>query len=360
MRLTKAQLSKIIAESVEELEYFGQGVKNLIDQPDAIKFDEEDSEEDSGDLFDTDFSEPDTGDYLVTVDRKLEDEILRLFGDVDKLGEGAFRTAYSIPGRDDVILKVARNRNGRDTRLMNKLEVEAFGKFPEFFPKVYMRHKEGLWVVVERVRVIEPGEEKLFGEVISKNFKFASYQFVIEHMKKMMISSDYPIESADLIDTHTELIKKHMSALFLDIIKCFIPAGTISYLSYPSISDEIKRSLRKILFRDSKSDPGLFRDIYHVEMKKQNVDDAAWDLIDFLDINVTKNTKSASYSDIQSEKQETLVSIMHNSVLRNFKFVKFMKFIADGNLDMWDIRLGNVATDSTHSRFMIIDAGIGN
>ena len=35
MRLTKAQLSKIIAESVEELEYFGQGVKNLIDQPDA-------------------------------------------------------------------------------------------------------------------------------------------------------------------------------------------------------------------------------------------------------------------------------------------------------------------------------------
>jgi len=35
VKITRRQLRELINESVEEFEYFGQGVKNLIDQPDA-------------------------------------------------------------------------------------------------------------------------------------------------------------------------------------------------------------------------------------------------------------------------------------------------------------------------------------
>ena len=89
--------------SKEEVAYFGQAFKQLLDDPSKI--------------FNSEWIEENIG---------------------PEIGSGAFRNTHAIKGRDDLVFKVANRYNTGDASYMNSEEKRLFNQFPEYFPKVYL------------------------------------------------------------------------------------------------------------------------------------------------------------------------------------------------------------------------------
>ena len=95
------------------------------------------------------------------------------------IGKGSFRMVYALPGKagNDFVLKLAYASKKTaelpgtikkgpvilDAAKMNKAETKnkMTTKFPDLLPKVYERHPNFMWIVVERVKVLTKYENLL-------------------------------------------------------------------------------------------------------------------------------------------------------------------------------------------------------
>ena len=90
---------------------------------------------------------------------------------LEQVGRGMTRKVYTIPGAEDVVLKVAHaeGRGGDMSLAMSTNRDEASNSMATrhtIFPKVYERDQQGLWILSEKVRPLTSREEmqKFFPE----------------------------------------------------------------------------------------------------------------------------------------------------------------------------------------------------
>jgi hypothetical protein len=96
-------------------------------------------------------------------------------GKAERLGTGAFRTAYRFKDNPDVILKYARGGYGSSLR-MNKEDFQLFSKYPSISPRVYAHDDEWGWVYMDYVEPAEgPFNEKYYNAVLATFPKLTKY-----------------------------------------------------------------------------------------------------------------------------------------------------------------------------------------
>lgn len=94
-------------------------------------------------------------DHMMRLLEAVNDKASDLFEDI---GSGAFREVYSLP--NDMVLKVAKrprsihNNIGESDEMLQK-------EFPNLFPEVKYKTKSGIWIAMERVRVIHKDSQML-------------------------------------------------------------------------------------------------------------------------------------------------------------------------------------------------------
>jgi len=123
-----------------------------------------------------------------TADRIPYDELTKL--GLKYLGNGAFRTVYSFPDNEDIVLKVCQNIEDAD---MNEVEANPRmqTKYALIVPKTFIRADDYRWIVMERVRPIPDLWElnrilpdfKLF---LNSVREYADEDTVIDSVKKVM------------------------------------------------------------------------------------------------------------------------------------------------------------------------------
>lgn len=123
-----------------------------------------------------------------TTDRIPGEELAKL--GFKFLGNGAFRTVYSFPDNEDIVLKVCQHIDEAD---MNQIEANPRmqTKYSLIIPKTFIRADDYRWIVMERVRPITDNWEldrvlpdfRLFLKSVREH---ADEDTIINSVKKVM------------------------------------------------------------------------------------------------------------------------------------------------------------------------------
>lgn len=332
MKISKNKIGriirKILIESKEEISYYDDSLKGLIDDPDSIghidRFDSymwEDNKEDPG------------------LDFKTFKPIKKLFGDIKVLGYGSFRTVFEIPGHDGLLLKVAHNHYAKgdyqNPEVMNMEEIKLFNKYPEFFPKVYLRHPDGLWFVVEKVESIDTDGE--FEKILRKNFLIARSELLFNAFNSIL--------KAEGLD-HLQSILVY----FLDVFhENAINLARSCFASEKGIKKSISNRIIFYLTDDiARAANDRFYDFEHNIEKKNKI----LELYSFC-----KTLNNEYYNESFQKSVGKAADEMFNIATQDFRFLKVLNIIKKYKIAGWDFRKENIGTDE-NLRFIILDGSM--
>ena len=318
MRMSVRLLKRLLREAASsyEREYFGDELADLVDDPELV----------------TPYDRYHNVEYGINRSVTSIEAIrknVKAFKDVVPYADGAFRTLFEIPGNDNLLLKVA-FIDEEDVYLppteVNRLEVNLFNKYPDFFPKVFMYHPKYHWYVVEKIHVVDDADD--FIDLFRDNFKFASYENFKSFITYILI--------------HTGIRKETLSMLISDKNTYNILADLITSLL--SDLEHEKTGLTKIL-KDN---------IY--EIIQQALTDMSFVLV--RDNNMSEEKKIANYKRKIIDDSDVCmgqIDFLYVKMTSDTKFRKFIKMIIDEDLSSSDFRALNVGTNSSGD-FLIIDA----
>lgn len=322
---------KLLIESQEEHEYFGDSLKGLIDKPEDFDvIDDEAIAEDYKDLDNVHFVK---NDYYQD---PTVDLLEKQFGKLEIIGKGTFRTVFKIPGNNDVLLKVAHKysvSSKYNPIAMNKEEVTWFNRYPRFFPKVYFRHPEFKWFVVEKVTNIKSDSE--FYHIAAKNFRVADPDIMKKYLKILMeemLFEDFT-QYLDYFDISFGVLVSRLFDKFL------INEG---FFHYKDIEKFIKKDCSRYLkneateYISNESDPDIKKGILN--------------FIYFLE--------DVLYSGSSNDKIENVSKLYYEDVTSDGNLRKLLNICEKLNIAMWDFRKENIGTDENREKFIIIDGSM--
>ena len=247
-----------------------------------------------------------------------------------RIGGGYSREVYNIKDRDELVFKVASQRELQDGSYTNLEEKKYFNKYPDYFPRVHMTAPEQkgmtkrksrwpqktfsgiLWLIVDKVETIV--DDVGYEETILKAFP------VINRFYKILNANEIRVDKSDAILNPISIFELMMDASAHEQFH----KQLTSYI-YGGLSKFVSTSTKK-----AKDDSESNRDFHQ---------------------------KSASKIMNRFDSQEALDGFIDRIYLMLRKgFANFLRMIKETGVDVMDIRPGNVGTDiATKSKFIILD-----
>ncbi len=183
----------------------------------------------------------------------LEDEGVRALETemFDKIGEGEFRNVYVPKGEDDVVIKAIKTPADA---AMNRKEAEANRKFPKLFPKTYAHADDWSWVVMDKLDVLEAGNDSGFDRMVLKNFP---------NITSLMKNDNFIKDSLPDLEAGGE-------AIFHYIVQAAMYGGAYKQSDYKT--DFSKQATEKYIDSDPfvrKNEKNAFRKVFEFGMKKE-------------------------------------------------------------------------------------------